>query len=323
MATSLGINSSSYAGEAAAGYIDAAVLSADSLEKGYVTVHENVKHKLALRVLSNTGGLIDAYACDFSNADDLDLNEAVITPTELMVNVEVCKQQFAHSWEAAQTGAGFSDADIPKDFADFMLLHIAGEVAESIEYNLWQGNYDEDGTSPTYTSFNGICQLIEASGSTVKVDTLDKTDGSTQITSFAVSEDATYNMQRGVENLPAALKGRYDKVKIFVSPGTFAAYRDDMSSKGFGNEFHMSDAKFQFNGYEIIVASGMADATIILGEIKNLHFGTDLLSDFNEAKVIDMSETTGDDNVRVRMQFKGGCQITNDADLVMVYPDAA
>ena len=94
LASSLGINSTTYAGESASGYIAAAMLQSDSVERGLVTVVENVKTNHVLQVLSDTGGLIDAYGCDFANADDLDVNEKVLALTNLMVNIQLCKSQF-------------------------------------------------------------------------------------------------------------------------------------------------------------------------------------------------------------------------------------
>lgn len=51
MAKSLDINSSSYAGELALPYIAPAILSADTIANGYITVHENVKFKAVLKVI--------------------------------------------------------------------------------------------------------------------------------------------------------------------------------------------------------------------------------------------------------------------------------
>jgi len=323
LASSLGINSTSYAGEAAAGYVAAAMLQADSVERGLVTVVENVKTNHVLQVLSDTGGLIDAYSCDFANADDLDLDEKVLALTNLMSNVQLCKSQFLASWESMNTGAGRAGSELPASFEEFLLLYLTGKIAEAIEYNIWQGNYDPAGTSPTHTKFDGLCKKIEAASNTVKVDLIDKTDGSTQITTFAVAEDVAYNMQRGVDNLPAALKGRYDKVKIHVSPSTYDKYFQDLATQGLATQYNNADAPVRYNGYTVERVYGFPEATILLASAENLFFGTDLLSDFNQANVVDTSLTLADDNVRVRIQFACGTQIAPEQNIVMVYPDAA
>lgn len=323
LASSLGINSTTYAGESASGYIAAAMLQSDSVERGLVTVVENVKTNHVLQVLSDTGGLIDAYGCDFANADDLDVNEKVLALTNLMVNIQLCKSQFLASWSAMETGSGRAGSEIPASFEDFLLLYVAGKIAESTEYNIWQGNYDPAGTSPSYSAFDGICAKIEAASGTVKVDLLDASDGSTQITSFAVVEDLAYNMQRCIDNLPGALKGRYDKVKFFLNPASYDKYFQDLATKGLAQQYNNADAPTTYNGYSIERVFGFPDNTILLGNSENFFFGTDLLSDFNQANVVDTSLTLADDNMRIRYQWAAGTQIAVEADCVMAYPDAA
>ena len=65
MATSLTISSSSYAGALALPYIQAAILSGDTLAKGYVAIKENVKYKAVIKKLSSSG-LVVAATCDFT-----------------------------------------------------------------------------------------------------------------------------------------------------------------------------------------------------------------------------------------------------------------
>ena len=202
-------------------------------------------------------------------------------------------------------------------------MYVAGKIAESTEYNIWQGNYDPAGTSPSYSAFDGICAKIEAASGTVKVDLLDASDGSTQITSFAVVEDLAYNMQRCIDNLPGALKGRYDKVKFFLNPASYDKYFQDLATKGLAQQYNNADAPTTYNGYSIERVFGFPDNTILLGNSENFFFGTDLLSDFNQANVVDTSLTLADDNMRIRYQWAAGTQIAVEADCVMAYPDAA
>jgi hypothetical protein len=58
---------------------------------------------------------------------------------------------------------------------------------------------------------------------------------------------------------------------------------------------------------------------MVAGESDNFIFGTDLLSDLNEAKVIDMSMTDGSDNVRVAMRYRCGTTIGFGADISLGY----
>jgi len=82
-----------YAGEAARPYVAAAVLSADTIANGYVTVRENVHSKAVLRKFS--GVAIQANDdCAFSTpaSGQLTLGEAVLTTTPLKVNEQICSE---------------------------------------------------------------------------------------------------------------------------------------------------------------------------------------------------------------------------------------
>ena len=56
---------------------------------------------------------------------------------------------------------------------------------------------------------------------------------------------------------------------------------------------------------------------MVAAQKSNLYFGTGLLSDQNEVRVIDTSETLGDMNVRVIMRFTAGVQHVFGGDIVL------
>ena len=51
-------------------------------------------------------------------------------------------------------------------------------------------------------------------------------------------------------------------------------------------------------------------------EKSNIYFGTGLLADHNEVKVLDMSDLDGSDNIRVVMRFTAGVQYGIVDDIV-------
>ena len=84
------VNVGTYAGEAARPYVAAAILSADTLANGYISVLENVHSKAVLRKFS--GAAIQANDdCAFStpSAGQLTLGEAVLEASALKVNEQV------------------------------------------------------------------------------------------------------------------------------------------------------------------------------------------------------------------------------------------
>lgn len=312
MATSLTISSSSYAGALALPYIQAAILSGDTLANGYISIKENVKWKSVIKKLSSSG-LVVAATCDFTVAGSVTLAETVLTTTDLNTNVELCKKQFVQDWEAYNTGAGFINDQVPVEFADFMLAHIAAKVGEAIEYNLWQGNFDaaSSNSTPTYSAFTGLLRLIDnAKSGTPDVDFSAATSASNVIA----------QMQSVLAALPSTLIGKTDTVKLYVNRKTAQFYRQAINTLGYQFTYNATgEAPVLVDGYEIYVCPGIPDATMVAAEADNLFFGTDLLSDLNEAKVIDMSMTDGSDNVRIAMRYRAGTAIGFGADISLGY----
>ena len=113
-----------YSGELAQAYISAALLSGKTLSEGLIEIKENVKYKGVLKTVS-TADLIQKGSCDFNKTGEVTLNERVIVPENLMVNIELCKQPFRQDWEALQTGSYRVDAQIPPNFESWLLLSSA------------------------------------------------------------------------------------------------------------------------------------------------------------------------------------------------------
>ena len=304
MASTLTINSSTYAGELALPYINAAILSGDTLAKGYVTLKEGVKYKAVLKKLSNAASLVqDGTDCDFTQAGDLNLDEAVLVVTDLKVNLQLCKSEFARDWEAAQTGRGFINDVVPSNFAEFLIGYSAAKVAENIEYTIWQGD-----TAGTYDSFDGFEKKLKAglSGSA------DQTWAATLTASTVIA-----NLNAVINALPATLIGSPD-TKLYMNRATAQFYRQAITALGYMQMYQAADSfNLQFNGYDIYVCPGISTGTIIAAQPSNLFVGVDANSDFAEVKVVDMSLTDASDNVRMAMRFRTGVQVGVLTDCVI------
>ena len=71
-----------------------------------------------------------------------------------------------------------------------------------------------------------------------------------------------------------------------------------------------------FNGIELVMCPGMSANKIVAAQKSNLFFGTGLLSDYNETKVIDMADIDGSQNYRIIMRFTSGVQFGVGQDIV-------
>ena len=153
-----------YAGEFSGKYIAAALLSADTLDKGLITVMPNVKFKSVIQKAS-TDDIVKDATCDFqTDAGTLTLTEAILQPEEFQVNLDICKKTLHSSWEAEQMGYSAFD-NLAPNFADFVLAHVAAKVADRTEKNIWSGS------TATSGQFDGFGTLLDADG-TLKVGTI-------------------------------------------------------------------------------------------------------------------------------------------------------
>jgi len=318
---SLDINNSSYNGELALPYIAPAILSADTIANGYITVHENVKHKAVLKKLVAANEIIDAANCDFTKtAGDLDLNEVVLQPTELQVNQELCKRDFRSDWEALQTGRSLMGDRLPPNFETFLLQFLAGKVSEGIERAIWQGNFDPaTGTASGGVAqhFNGIWNLVQSNVGDVA-----------NATNFANAIDVDDVLTR----VDAVVQGGSSAVlndpnaKIFMSRKTLYLFQralgGTITSAGAAptqGGILTGAVPTSYLGYEIIAPAGFPNDCILFTTIENLHFGCNLATDQIEATVVDMTLTDASDNVRVAMRFSGGTQIGSLSDVSAGY----
>ena len=303
MSTSI---TTTYAGEFAGKYISAALLSADTIEGGGITVKPNVKYKEVMKTLS-TNALVKDAACDFADQSVVTLAERILQPEEFQVNLELCKKDFRSDWEAIEMGYSAFDT-LPPSFADFLLGHIAAKVAQKTESNIWQGATANAG------EFDGFTALLAADATVIDVV-------GTTVTAANVIDE----LGKVVDAIPTSVYGKED-LYIYVSQSIARSYvralggfsANGLGANGVNNAgttwFNGGD--LAFDGVKLFVCSGMPDNDMVAAEKSNLFFGTGLLSDHNEVKLIDMADLDGSQNVRVVMRFTAGVQTGIGSDIV-------
>lgn len=291
------ITGSSYAGEFAGKYLGAALLSADTLDKGAITILPNVKYKAAMKV-GAFSNLVRSADCDFdSTTSTLTLTEKVITPTELQVNLQICKKELHADWEAAQMGFSAFD-ELPPLFSDFVIARVAAEVAKATETSIWQGSAGEG-------NFDGFETLLTADS-----DVVDVVAG-TVTTANVISE-----LQKIVDAIPSGVYGKED-LTIYISQNIAKAYVGAQAALGYRDLYHVGQTEMNFQGIPLFATGGLADNTAVAAQKSNLFFATGLLNDRNEVRVIDTADFLGDDNVRVVMRYTAGVQHGIGSDIVL------
>lgn len=308
MATTTSITTT-YAGEFAGDYIAAALLEGATIANGGITVKPNVKFKEVIKKVSLNDIIKDA-TCDFDPTSTITLTERILQPEEQQVNLQICKKDFANDWEALQMGFS-AYHNVPPKFADFLIGHVAAKVAEKTEQNIWRGD----------TSNNG-----EFDGLTTKIATDASLPSGQEVTGTTVtSSNVIAELGKIVDAVPSALYGAED-MYVYVSQNIARAYVRALGGFGAsglgaagtnaqGTQW-WNNGSLSFDGVKLFVANGLSDNTAVAAEKGNLFFGTGLLADHNEVKVLDMADLDGSQNARIVMRFTAGVQYGNIEDIV-------
>jgi hypothetical protein len=320
------ISGGTYAGEAASGYIAAALLSANTLDKKLVTIMPNVKYKSVIQKLDVTGIVQDA-SCDFVTSGSVALSERILEPKELQVNLELCKQEFVDSWQAMQLGFSAFDT-IPATFNDYLISYVGGKVAEVTEQNIWAGT----NVNGQFTGFQSLLSASVAANTTVvsgaitvSTGVIPAFSGSTLIGGQPISGSITSaniiaKLNDIVNSIPDAVYGKEDLL-LYVGTGVAKAYQTalgggSVGANGYNNQLTVGEKPYNFNGIDIVMCPGMSANKVVAAQKSNLFFGTGLLSDYNEVKVLDMSNIDGSQNYRIVMRFTSGVQFGIAQDIV-------
>jgi len=298
MATTESITTT-YAGESASKYISAALLTSESLTNGAVSVMPNVKYKAVVNTMALAGIQSDA-SCDFTETGTITIDERVITPKSLQVNLKLCKQNYRDTWEAIQMGYSAHD-NLPPKFSDYLLGLVANQVASEVESNIWSG------VEATAGEFGGIEVALATNAAQSAAREI---AGTTLSASNIIAELGKVTAQFG------AVLHRKPGMAIRIPVSAYQFYIQAMAALGYLDKFHVGEVPLNFQGVDLIVCPGMSDDVMIATYADNLWFGTGILSDQNLVKVIDTAESLGDENVRIIMRYTAGVQFGNGADII-------
>ena len=303
-----------YAGEAASGYIAAALLSAKTLDNKYVTIMPNVKFKSVIQKL-DVSGIVQDASCDFVTSGSVAISEQVLTPKELQVNLQLCKQEFVDSWEALSLGFSAFD-EIPKNFNDFLISYVGGQIAEATEIAIWQGS-NSNGSFPGFET--ALSASVAAGGAGAVVSA--KSEGtSTVISGSITASNVLAKLNDIVASIPTTVYGKQD-LALYVPTNVVKAYQQALAggsagANGFNNQMNIGEKPLNFNGIEMFHCPGMGASKVVAAQKSNLFFGTGLLSDYNEVRVLDMANIDGSQNYRIILRYTAGTQFGIGSDIV-------
>ena len=313
MATTTNVTTT-YAGEFAGKYIGAALLSQNSLkpELSVFTVKQNIADKQVVKTLSTTDNMIANASCDFTPTGTITLDERVLDPKRLQINVETCKADFVGDWEAVEMGYS-QFKNMPPKFSDFITMRILARAAAKTEGNLWSGDGSVAG------EFDGVETQIALDANLPAAQEV----AGTSVTAANVIDE----LGKIVDATPTRLR-TMEGFQINVSANIFYAYTRALGGfatgglgangvNGQGTMWAQPNLEvLTFDGVRVVKCNGMTDDTAIATYQDNLWFGTGLLADHTTLRLLDMADIDGSENVRMIARYSAGTQYGFAQDIV-------
>ena len=308
------VQNNTYAGNLALPFLTPALKANDTVANNYVRVLDGIHYKAVLPVNSSTSN-IQAGSCDYNDGANLEINEAVLTLSELAVNETLCRSTVYPTWHGAATGRADTDV-MTQEFKNFTLGLVASRAAATLENYIWlsettsaiysQGFLSNDGVFDE----DGIDAAVLAGCTESTIATLTAANVIAQI---GLVYAATASQKPGV-------LGKAD-CGIYINSKTAALYRQGLATAGgagYVNQVTLQAfEQLNYLGTPIRVCPGMPDDCIIVASQENLVFGTNLGTDLSVVKWIPAYEYDGSDNIKIVMRMAVGAAVGVVTDVVV------
>ena len=199
--------------------------------------------------------------------------------------------------------------NMPSDVQSYIIQRITAKVSAENEVKIWQG---VDGSG----SYDGFETLLAADAN---LPASQEVTGTTVTAANVIDE-----LGKVVDAIPSSLYGR-DDLYIYVSQNIYRKYKralggfgtSGLGAAGFEGRGNNQDIAVEFfDGVKVAMANGLSDDVMVATTADNLWFGTSILSDWNEVKLLDMADLDGSQNFRYIQRFLAGVQYGVVEDIV-------
>ena len=279
---------SSYSGEDVQGYILKALLGGETWSTGGVSIEERVKYKKAIKRLASSN-VVTAANCDFTATGTTTIDERILEPKDIQVNAQTCVYDYKDLW-------GDSLEDSIAETNEAIVQEFVNQIALELEEATWQGN----ATGSTGT----IKDLVDG------FEKIMADDGAVAVTATTLSKsNIIAELDKVVDAIPSAVmkKGK-DALVIFVSHKAATFLEQALAAQGVNR--NNSESYQSIYGIEVRGVGGLSsDNVMAAGARDNFYFATDIMSDMNDVKILDMRDLDGSDNLRFKFAASFDVQI--------------
>ncbi len=272
------LTDTTYAGEAAAGFIVKAMTGFETVQGGHIYVKDNIKKKFTIPRFEIDNLIQDPVATPVS-AGDVDITGQTLEPKEWLIYMEFNPEDFVDHWSAVELDDTLLDRALPKTAESVIVQEVLKFHAKHLETSIWQSVLA--GAAP-YKYFDGFVKKMTdgvTAGTVIPVGTYAALSASNILAKLAAA----------VALIPQALQ-LDPNTKIFVSRATFAFYAAAQKALTYKGVDDTQRGVMLFDGYQVVPLVGVPNNTIIIARgtadlSSNLWMGINSKADENNLKV--------------------------------------
>ena len=296
-------SSTTWTGKDADGFYSLYVLTGDS--KSTFRQMANVKSKEKVASLE-LGSFLQADACAVSASGDHTIDDITVEVCDLAFNIEICEKDYENMYlsETMKPGSN-ADQNFPAGLVDYIKGQIGDKLNAEMERIAWQGST----TASPPDLCDGILKKLRAD-----VNVVDVASPLTLSESNIVSE-----LTRIIKVIPKTIKNRgKNGVKIYMSIAAGAFFELAMYATSPAiYAYNRDEMQLRFAGYEIVIAAGLYDNTIVVTDPMNLIFATDLAADEKTIEFVQNPNPGSKKKWNFIGSFKAGFQNVKGSEIVL------
>ena len=295
----------------------AAILGADTIKNGGITVQAGIKSSEQINLLANTAPFQADGGCAFNASGSTTFTQRQLTVSKLKWQDVFCVEDLESKYTSKRLAAGsnYETLAFETEIMDLVVANINAQMEQAI----WQGNTTSHLFSTNLKQFNGFIQVLEAAGTaTYATATAAITTGNI----IGIMDDIYSNIPAALLNSP---KG---ELVAFMGWDTFRKLliaEKNANSYHYGNVGDMAKTGTYVmpgSGLKVMAVHGLDNITGTLATYKdrivctypaNLVYGTDLANEYEEAKLWFSQD---DQNIKGSIKWKAGVQIAFPAEVV-------
>lgn len=294
------IDDTTYCGKDTDGFFSVALMTGDTKSK--VRLVPNVKSTVKLGSL-NLGDILQPDACIVEGSGSYTLAQKDLEVCDVAVKVPICAKDYEANYlsESLKPGSNVEE-NFPNGFRDYLFDLVAQKISEQTEKLFWQG--DKDGSPASLC--DGLIKKMLADNTVVDV-------GGSVLSSTNIIAEITkvYNA------IPETISEN-GNVVIFISRKAAKLYRQALVTANPALiAWNNGDFTLRYIDVELVVSAGMAANHMVAAEPMNLWYGTDLVSDEREIKLV--TDPVNPKQSYIITSFKWGVNYGVGAEIVLYY----